>query len=324
MKSSLAFALTALVAATLVPRTWALAGDLDRPGIALPEGFDPRLREQIMTVLTAVPETYAGGHFVNAQSTLRYAADTEALNRFLARLAGCAGLRLQVAFTTEAEAPAWTVTHNAWGDATLMQVRINHGAKGIKLDQLVIPEIAARARMTTDSTSTKQPNTAGKAAFGPTMERLIPFGVPCARKLFRFRTGEVFAIGDGPGDTSDHAKEWAEIEAGGGVDAECYGGEKGFQLVGRGCLFTRDSVPGWEDATADAVMQKLRRSAWITGVIEAKSEALPMTWLFQTFRGDCGVLQLRGISENAQGLEVRYRLVQPPGKETDRAPEPRD
>ncbi|MCP5520725.1 MAG: hypothetical protein H7A46_04185 [Verrucomicrobiales bacterium] len=314
MKVHLALALSAFLAATSVPQVRALAGDLDRPGLAFPEGFSPDLRERIMSVLTAAPETYAGGHFVNALTTLRYAGDTAALNRFLAGLAGCPGMRLQVGFAAEPEAPAWTVIHNAWGDATLVHVRINPAAKDLKLADLVIPEIAGPTPASTGLPTSQTQNSADKATFGPTLERVIPFGVPCAQKYFQFRTGKVFPIGDGPGDTSDHTEEWAAIEAAGGVDAECFGGEKGFQLVGRGCLFTHDAVPEWEDATADTVMRKLRRATWITGVIEAGSgemARLPKTWLFRTFNGDCGMLQICGIAGDAEGLKVRYKVVEP-------------
>lgn len=309
MKTLPAFALTALLAATSLPQAWALGGDLDRPGIALPERFDPDLRQRIMAVLTAEPDTYAGGGFVNAHSTLRYAGDTAALNRFLAGLAGCAGLRLQVAFTADPNAPAWTVTHDAWKEPCRFEVRVNTAAGKISAAELVLPEIVAGARATADSTGIPRRAEASMTRLGPTMEHVMPFGVPCARKLFRFRTGEVFPIGDGPGDSSDHAEEWAKIDATGGVDSECHGGKKGFQLVGRGCVFTNDAIPDWEDATADSVMGKLRRAAWITGVIEAEAGKLPLTWLFKTFNGDCGILQILGIAEDAQGLEVRYRLV---------------
>lgn len=310
MKTHVAFVLSAVLAVISMPETRALAGDLDHPGIAFPEGFSPHLREQIMTVLTAAPATYVGGRFVNAQTTLRYAGDTAAVNRFLAGLAGCPGMRVQVVFAAEPEAPAWSLLHNAWSDATLLRVRINPQAKGIKLEELILPEIVHKARVTTDSAAIPQPNPAGKAVFGATMERVIPFGVPCARKYFRFRTGEVFAIGDGPADTSDHAEEWAAIDAGGGVDAQCYGSEKRFQLVGRGCVFTRDPAPDWQTTPAGQVIRDLRRAAWITGVVEEESGKLPMTWLFRTFNGDCGILQIAGVSDDGNGLTLRYRLVE--------------
>jgi hypothetical protein len=311
MRTPFALALPALLSAAAMPETQALAGELDHPGLAFPKGFSTSLREQIMEVLTAAPETYSGGGFVNAQTTLRYSGSTAALNRFLAGLAGCPGTRLQVVFTNEPEAPAWSLIHNAWADATLFLVRISPGAKEIKLEDLQIPAITAGTGAGTANPTPQEREPNREVNFGAAMERVIPFGVPCARKLFRFRTGEVFEIGDGPADTSDHAKEWAFIEAGGGVDAECFGSRKGFQLVGRGCVFTRDPAPNWETIAAGKVVGNLRRAAWITGVIEARSAELPMTWLFRTFTGHCGILEIRGIGPDADGLEVRYRLVEP-------------
>src|SRR5207237_5525639 len=73
--------------------------------------------------------------------------------------------------------------------------------------------------------------------FGPVTERVLPFGLPCAMKYFQFHTGNVIAIGEGPGDTSDHAEDYRRAEENGGLDADAIGGEGGIQFAGHGCVF---------------------------------------------------------------------------------------
>jgi len=51
------------------------------------------------------------------------------------------------------------------------------------------------------------------------MERVLPFGTPCSNHYFQFQTGNVIDIGDGPGDTSNHAEEYRRAEESGGLDA---------------------------------------------------------------------------------------------------------
>lgn len=283
----------------------ALAGDRDHPRLSWPQDFDPGLRDRITDVLTESPETFAGGRFVNAHTTLRYSGGTAALNRFLAGLTAC-DVEISIRFSKEPEDPAWTLSHDAWRDPRRFSIRINPSAEGIDLAALELPTIRGGPRFGEGS---NQRTASNEPHFGPTFETTIPFGVPCARKLFRFRTGEVFAIGNGPGDTSDHAKEWAGIEAGGGVDVECFGSRRGFQLVGRGCVFMSEPAGGWESRSAAEVVRKLRKATWIAGVVEAQSENLPLTRLFRTFSGECGVLEIRGIAEDGEGLVLRYRLV---------------
>ena len=66
--------------------------------------------------------------------------------------------------------------------------------------------------------------------------------------------------------------------------------------------------------TAEETVRRLRRARWITGVIEAKRQELPLTFLFKTARGDRGVLQIRSITRdprgsNGLGMTIRYKLV---------------
>lgn len=169
-------------------------------------------------------------------------------------------------------------------------------------------------------------------AFGETIERFMPFGVPCRARYIQFHTGNVFRVGDGPSDNSDHADEWKRIDASGGVDALLLGSQGAFQLMGEGCLFTSELEPDWDKTTADEVVKRLRRATWITGVIEGQRTDLPLTYLFKTAGGHSGILRIDEIAADERmpgqlGLKLRYKLVgmAPPDEEAAkdaRAPEP--
>ena len=177
-------------------------------------------------------------------------------------------------------------------------------------------QVRLRYRLITRNSQPKVPAAPpAEPVFGPETERVVPFGAPCYAKYFQFRSGEVFEVGAGPGDTSDHAEEWRRIEDQGGVDVQSLGGKDRIQFAGEGCLFTRDDSPDWETHTADKTVQQLRRATWITGVIELKTKDLPATYLFKTGRGECGILQLLGVADDPRGygklgLKLRYKLIE--------------
>lgn len=276
-----------------------------------------------MRVLTQHPSEFRGGDFVNAHTTLRYRGDTPSLNRFLEGLVACLELEVEVAFRRLPDATAWTVDHDGWVSPRRLLVAISVNSKAIELEQLRIPAIT-RGSQTRQGTSIENPPppedssaaSPGPRSFGPVMERVVPFGAPCAAKYFQFRTGNVFEVGEGPGDTSDHAQEWKRIDESGGVDAHAHGGEDGIQFVGEGCLFTRDPAPDWDTLTAGEAVQRLRQVTWITGVIEAKRQDFPLTYLFKTAGGDQGILQIYDVTPDPRGwggigMKMRYKLVSP-------------
>jgi hypothetical protein len=144
MKILVALCLAALAFTGGTFRALALAGELERPSLALPETIDATWREAVMKVLNANPDDFRGGRFINSSTTLRYAGDTDALNRFLAGLAKPPGTRLQVTFSRTVE-HSWTVQHNGWGDARRFEIAVSLDASRIDLSRLVLPEIVGAA-----------------------------------------------------------------------------------------------------------------------------------------------------------------------------------
>jgi serine/threonine protein kinase len=67
----------------------------------------------------------------------------------------------------------------------------------------------------------------------------------------------------------------------------------------------------WETLTAEQVKQALGNAPFSgfthdTGPLED----LPKVWLFKTFHGAMGILQLSGFTENPRGVKIRYKLMQ--------------
>lgn len=118
----------------------ALAGVLKRPSLAFPESVDSAWRESVMKVLDERPAEFAGGTFINGSTILRYQGSVESLNRFLAGLAGCANLLIQVRFASDLDC-SWKLEHNAWTNPMDLQLTIHAGAGGLLLDELKIPVI---------------------------------------------------------------------------------------------------------------------------------------------------------------------------------------
>ena len=131
---------------------FALAGTLDRPSLAFPSSVDPAWRESVMKVLNERPADFAGGGFINALTTLRYQGSAESLNAFLAGLAGCANLRIQIRFASNLDC-TWKLEHNGWADPLDLQVTLHLGPGGIPPEALQIPVI----RGSPPSTPASQP-----------------------------------------------------------------------------------------------------------------------------------------------------------------------
>jgi WD40 repeat protein len=165
---------------------------------------------------------------------------------------------------------------------------------------------------------------AAKPVFGPTRERVLPYGVPCMQQHFQFRSGMVFVIGNGPATTDEEFEEDRKrVEEAGGADMSL-GSNAGIQLVGEGCIFTQDFQDlHWDTFTAEQVVKAMKRVNFSYGVVEPAVKELPATYLFKTARGEVGIMEILGIVEDArgfhgsggqgQGMKFRYKLALGPG-----------
>jgi hypothetical protein len=208
------------------------------------------------------------------------------------------------------------ISWNGFDPKTALSAEQEMQARVLFLDDLAYWELS------TGSETATIPAVSPRIAFGPAVEKVLPFGAPCLQHYLQFSSGSVFDIGRGPDTTKEQDDEdRKKAEDAGGVDAEALGGEEAMQFAGEGCLFTKEHDPDWEKQTAESVVSQLQRAGWITGVIEAKKKSLPATYLFKTARGEAGILQLldivpddrgyHGDGHQGHGVKLRYKLVQP-------------
>jgi len=174
------------------------------------------------------------------------------------------------------------------------------------------PPAAARSEKVPEAVA--ENHSAPSASWSEVKECVLPFSAPCAMKYLQVATGDVFEIGDGPGDTSDHADIYRRAEDTGGLDVVVYGGEKNIQMVGKGCVFSRGRSTNWETTSAASVVESLKSESWLSGVVEINTKELPLTWLFKTATGQCGMLQVLGVVPESHGyadigVKLRFKLV---------------
>ncbi|MGA2066699.1 MAG: protein kinase [Thermoguttaceae bacterium] len=173
-----------------------------------------------------------------------------------------------------------------------------------------------------------------KPTFGPVIERVLPFGVPCRQQYFQFRSGEVFIEGNGPGTTAEEdERDRKKIEDAGGVDMTALSLKDRIRIAGEGCIFTQD-VQGldWEKTTAEDVVERMPHVSWSYGIVEPKNEDLPVVYLFKTSRGEVGLMEVLSVvedergdhceGEKGSGMKFRYKLVQGGAAKTASAAKP--
>ncbi|MCC2669844.1 MAG: hypothetical protein K0Q72_2315, partial [Armatimonadetes bacterium] len=126
----------ALLVGLAVP-AWALAGSLDRPGIAFAGSYPAAAREKVMAVLDRKDAKFVDGNFVNAWTSLRYRGDVRAANMFVGELAGCPGVTVSVSLKRLPEDCDWRVGHDA--HTNRFQIEVNLASPRLELEELVIP-----------------------------------------------------------------------------------------------------------------------------------------------------------------------------------------
>jgi hypothetical protein len=132
--------LLSLCLLSAAPRAFALAGNLDQPGIALPKDFPRAERDRVMAALNRKDCRFLGGKFVNWMTTLRYGGDTRALNLFLDDLAHCPGIKFNVSFARNLGGNGdWHVHHD--GMANSFHIRVSLDSQQVKLEDLYIPSV---------------------------------------------------------------------------------------------------------------------------------------------------------------------------------------
>ena len=140
-------------------KVYALGGNLKTPNIAIPKNESNGEPDPIVTaiqrVLTNHQKRFVSGSFINAHSVLHFNGDTHKLNSLLKDLSETDGAVISIVFSTDAgiarvafpdrdaaDNPCgWSIDHNGWADAKRLTITIFPGDGGIRLEELVLPDL---------------------------------------------------------------------------------------------------------------------------------------------------------------------------------------
>jgi tRNA A-37 threonylcarbamoyl transferase component Bud32 len=154
--------------------------------------------------------------------------------------------------------------------------------------------------------------------FGPETEHVLPSSEPGRGQEFQFKDGRIFVVGHGPGTTKEeYEKDRKQMEEAGGGDFNMTVTDSGLLITGEGCIFTGHmSDLKLDTATADEVAQRMRTALAYGGSLRIQTKDLPRIYLFKTWAGDIGIMEILGLVEDktagakVQGMNFRYKLVQ--------------
>lgn len=118
--------------------------ELDRPVITFSKEYPEVARRAVQAVLEKKDYAFLGGVKLNDLTSLRYQGGTATLNRFLADLADCLGVLIQVSFSHELDAATdWRVFHEP--HANKFRIEVAYQSPRIDLGKLVLPLIGKQA-----------------------------------------------------------------------------------------------------------------------------------------------------------------------------------
>jgi hypothetical protein len=121
-------------------------GELDSPSVAFPTGYPKADARRVNAVLASEKVKFAGGHWLNSHTLIKYRGDTKALSGFLEELAKCPNLTIHVSFekpqnsASYLEGIDWAVSHMA-GEPGKYHILINLASDQIDLPSLYLPDI---------------------------------------------------------------------------------------------------------------------------------------------------------------------------------------
>ena len=157
MKKALQYFLSGLILVSFISEASALKFNLNRPGLALPEGFNEGTRMTIQNILEKPECKFIAGSALNWTTTLNYGGNTESLNHFIHSLSEIDGTRISISFAESLpDNCRWQVFHSAMDQNGMkFQIRINLHDNGVDLTQLFIPEIRGTNKPTSSDLDQK-------------------------------------------------------------------------------------------------------------------------------------------------------------------------
>ena len=185
------------------------------------------------------------------------------------------------------------------------------------------------------------PAAAQNLSFGPVVERVVPCEMPL-RFLsgINLDSGRIETISFGTNDVRIGEQTGQDYFVEKGVDMTAIGGPKLMpQSSGLNCRLGTFALPveatDWDRAsaasvlthatnlpTAQAPVKNTLEFMKMTVMLFSEDGMLPKTYIFHTAKGDAGILQITGFTENPRGVKLRYKLVQTGGHATIDLSEP--
>ena len=159
----------------------------------------------------------------------------------------------------------------------------------------------------------RQQKQGAATSFGPVIERGIAGEGDANQRFIDLDTGKQFAAAEFFGPKAEPSPEetqkwWVQN----GIDAVGDTSEASRGLVGFDMVAVPVAAAEWTGASPQ------RLDYWLTlarpgtpAAISAKGK-LPVTYVFRTREGGCGLLQITGFTANPPGLKLRYKLVATP------------
>ena len=173
------------------------------------------------------------------------------------------------------------------------------------------------------------PVAAQNFSFGPVVERVLPCELPLNFLAgINFGSGQVETISFGTNDVSPGGQSGDDYFNQKGVDMTAIGDPKLMpQSSGLNCRLGTFALPvaaaEWDRASAAIVLMHATNLPTMQAPVKNTPEfmnmtvmlfsedgVLPKTYIFHTAKGEAGILQITGFTENPRGVKLRYKLVQ--------------
>lgn len=204
----------------------------------------------------------------------------------------------------------------------LQLVGLSDDKQGVKIRYKLVEQKGRKA----SDVGREEPPDPGKQqplSFGRVVEQVLRNPEKHVAELLDLDTGRR-ATFDQFGVDHRQTESWARSEA---VDVSgCVAGGQQVGVLFFHCAVYENPFISWDEITPQEVVghrrlnQSERKPVRAWGMQEPSM--LPLTCLFETCQGSKGVLQLVGLSDDKQGVKIRYKLVEQKGREaSDAGPE---
>jgi serine/threonine protein kinase len=184
-------------------------------------------------------------------------------------------------------------------DSPLFILRRNLGkdANGKPIYEEIVCWIGMQAKSTPKKSKTAAP----QLAFGPVVERVLPFDDKGVTDLLDLDAGQILK-------PQTNSSGGPALSTAAGVSITL----AGKMMLTTSSLAVQAASDAWHTmnaAQSKAAIEKLQLTS-VLSVEDLPDNQLPKSFLFKSRAGTMGLLQITGFTENPRGVKLRYKLVQ--------------